>query len=64
MLSLHFALCLCLFTWSVLRSCLREDEDQLGYQKVHVLPESSFSAYFYTFLEQKKMAEVKPSVFM
>lgn len=64
MLSLLFTLCLCSFTWSALWSCLRDDEDQLSYWKVHVLLESSFSAWFYTFLEQKKIEEGKPSVFV
>lgn len=49
-----YLVCLC--------SCPREDEDQL--RKVRVLLESSFSALFYFFLEQKKTADAKPSVSM
>lgn len=51
------------FTWSCLCSCLMDGEGQVSYWKAHVL-ESHFSACFYTFLEQKKIAEVKPSVFV
>lgn len=46
LLSLLSTLSLCLVFQSIICCCLKDDQAQLCYRQVNVMPEPSFSAYF------------------